>query len=216
MKYVKEICPKCGTAIEYTKKEKLIKSIVNSLTSILMVMGILFIIYLSLVGIGKPLNDMTNAQFRIMSRDKADEMRLIALDILEDEDCGANSVCYASRIYANVSKIKYVPSSLFEANGMYDPLYVYENGGDCKNTANMYVTMLNSVGIKADVDCSFEEKHCVSVVPFLINDDYMNKRFVVDLTIPMVVFLEDGEEVWEYYDIAEKNNSRILGWDYIN
>lgn len=207
MKKVKEICPKCKTAIEYSTKERVLKSIVSVLSSLLIAFGVIFLAYVSILGVEKPINDLVNADFYRMSSEQDDELRSIAIEVTEPCN-GDSSYCYAREIYQHVDDIRYVPSSQYNSGGMYDPIYVYENGGDCKNTANMYVSLLRSIGISAEVSCSVAHKHCISVVPYKIGGNYHNKSIVVDLTQPMAVMIYDGEDEWDYF----RNIERSLVW----
>lgn len=204
---MKEVCPKCKTAIQLTKKEAILHNIKNISISILCVMGMIFIVYLLLVGLESPANDIINYQYNKLSRNVDEELRLIAIDITKDCN-GNNAECYAKAIYENVSQIRYIPSSQYNLDGMYDPLYVYEYGADCKNTANMYVSLLKSVGIDAEVSCSAKAKHCISVVPHIAYSTFRGKSFVVDLTAPRVTVIYDGEDEWDYY----RSVGRTLEW----
>lgn len=203
VKAVKNICPKCKTAIEMTTWEKISLSIKNLFVGF----GFIFIVYLALVGVHNPINDIVNMRFESLAKGEDLEMRKLMLNIT---DCdGADSYCYAEQLYRNVSQIRYVPSSQYDADAMYSPLFVYEHGGDCKNTANMYIAFLRSVGILGEVDCAWQHSHCVAVVPYIKGARYRNEKIVVDLTIPIAVRLKHNEDVWDYWEIY---NNDTTGW----
>lgn len=197
MKVVKEICPNCNKAIEYKKGELIWRYISKFFISLLVTLGIFFILYIAIVGVQKPLNDIVNAKFEYMNRATDDDVRLLSLNITKECN-NANSMCYLAKLYRNVSDIRYVPSSLYDDDAMYDPLYVYENGGDCKNSANMIVAMMKSLGFEAEVSCKTSENHCISKIPYTINDKSTGYFFVVDLTIPKILWMNDGEDEWNY------------------
>lgn len=206
VKLVKNVCRCCGHAEELNWKEKLAHSLLNLFAGL----GIIFVFYLLVVGFHIPINNIVNARFELLAKGEDTMMREL---MLEMTDCdGSRSWCYAEQLYRNVSSIRYVPSSLYDDDAMYSPMTVYRNGGDCKNTANMYVSFLKSVGIQAHVDCSYEDAHCVAVVPRIYGMNYLNEKVVVDLTVPMAVQLYHHEDVWDYGRIAGYDDMRIL-WE---
>jgi len=197
MKTVKEVCPHCKKAIEYKKGELIWKHISRAIVSLLAMLGVIFILYISIVGTQKPINDVINAKFELMNRAVDDDIRLLSMNITS-ECTGANSMCYLAKLYRNVSGIRYIPSSLYDDDAMYDPMYVYHNGGDCKNTANMLVAMMKSLGFQVEVSCKSSENHCISKFPYTINGKSMGYFFVVDLTIPKILWMYEGEDEWDY------------------
>ena len=208
MRKVKHVCPKCQTAVEYRPGEKIFKEVSSAIISILAIFGLLFIIYISIMGFEQPIFDVMNAKYYRASLNYDDELRNLAINMTKECN-GDNSRCYAKAIYQNLSDIRYVPSSLYsDSAGLYDPLYVYENGGDCKNTANLYVALLKSVGISAKVSCNIEETHCISVVPYVWGGDYSGTNFAVDLTGPIASVFYDDEDEWDVYT----QEDRILSW----
>ena len=212
-KKVKNICMGCGMAIEYTRKEKILNTIGGTIISVLSTLGVFMVIYLSMVGIHKPANDFINARYMLMSDNSEDELRNITVDLVRG--CASDSFCGASRVYDNVSGIDYVLTSFYEKDGMYDALEVYEaQAGECRNVAMMYSSMLRTVGFDSYVDCSIDEEHCVSVVPYVVQGQYKRLKAVVDLTVPLVVILEDDEDVWDFMHIwaTGKNDYLMHYW----
>lgn len=209
MKIVKYICDKCGHSREFTRKEKIKNNIIKSVTTFFFVMGVFFVLYLLMVGINRPLNDVVNGRYNILNNKLDDEIRLLTIDITQDCD-NSDSFCYAREIYENVSDSRYVLASLNDLSGIYDPIYVYKNGGDCKSVSNMIVAMMRSVGFNGYVDCDYKESHCIAVIPYTKNNKYLGLKVVIDLTVPMYVILSDNQKNWDYMEIYKNGNNNFF------
>lgn len=78
---------------------------------------------------------------------------------------------------------------------MYDVMYVYNNGGDCKNTASLFVAMMGSLGFNGRVSCSIEFEHCVAIIPYTHSNEYA----MVDLANNHYDVIDNGINEWDYW-----------------
>ena len=191
MKTVKHVCKYCNRAEEYTKIELAFTTLYQIMLGLLCSIGTITVIYISIVGAGVTMEMMTNVMYAEQSSDEFDELKLLTLDITKLCD-GDNSACYTRELYNNVSGIRYVPSSATKP--IQSPLFTYAHGGDCKNSAYMFTSMLKTVGIPSRIACSVDEGHCISVVK------YGDKNIIVDLTSPQAVILDKDEDCWDYME----------------
>jgi len=197
MKYVKFVCPYCDKAIKYKKYEYFLQICLNIITPILMAFGIVFLIYYYIVGPTIIMDNLIGGFYKIENKKVDSELRLIAMNITKD--CSTDmSECFVEEMYKNISHIRYVPTSIYKQK--YDPLYVYKYGGDCKNTANMFVALLESVGINGKIRCSIKESHCISEFINKDGNKQLEGKFVVDLTIPIAVYMNRSDDVWNYLE----------------
>lgn len=212
---VKSICEKCGFAKEYTKREKIKLFIFKTIQNFVFYLGILFIIYISIVGITRPMNDISNFYFLSSAKSVETDLRHLTINITRD--CGgSNSFCHAKLLYENMSDFTYVLSSLNDYDGMYNPLEIYQTkSGDCKNFAMTYIAMLRTIGIDGYTDCNAKKNHCIAVVPFIESGQYKRAKAVIDLTAPIVVILDDFQDVWDYMEIYKNGTNDYLEylWD---
>lgn len=188
MKVVKCICPHCKKGIEYTTFERIINILKRSVGSVLVPLGIIFIIYIGLFGIQNVAEDFIGYSFTMSAIKQSDDIRFLAVNITENCD-GDNYNCLAKELFLNMSGIRYVPDSLITSK-TYSPLYVYENGDDCEGLSQMYVSFAESVGVPAEVSCNYN--HCVAIV----TGGY-NRRTVIDLTTPIAYRLFEDERFYE-------------------
>jgi hypothetical protein len=213
---VKYVCDKCGYGKKLTNLEKFKKGILKGIVTFFFSIGVLFIIYLLLVGINRPLNDVLNGRYNLLAKNLDEEIRLLTLNITKDCD-NSNSFCYANAIYNNVSNgSRYVLSSQNSLAGIYDPLYVYKHGGSCKDFSNMVVAFMRSVGFTAYSDCSFDKKHCIAVIPYTDNNQYLGLKVIIDLTGPLYVILTENQDNWDYMDIYESGSNQIFHKFWLN
>lgn len=194
MKSVKSVCPYCKKVDEYTKKELVLIGLRNTFLGAMVAAGFLFLLYLYIVTPQVALDRIISGDFNRMAAQQDDEVRALMLDITK-ECHGDDPYCYARALYYNVSSMRYVSPGVFKK--VHPPLYTYENGGDCKNGAYMYVAMLKSVGIYAEVVCSTEHRHCVSKVPFKYGG-----YVIVDLTAPKAVMMFSDDDPWNYLNVS--------------
>lgn len=198
---VKYRCNKCGYSKPYTTKDK----IYISINRILVFLGLAFLaVILATVLIIKQnpyytyVDGLTTYKFNLISKEYDTEMRSIAINMTRD--CYPDNVrCYVDKIYNNLSDIPYVPSSVH--NPIYPPTYVYENGGDCKNTAILTVSLLNSIGTEARVDCNQEQRHCVTIVPYKDDDGKHIYNILVDFAQQKYIYLPLNISVWDYMKV---------------
>jgi hypothetical protein len=104
----------------------------------------------------------------------------------------------ADQIVKNMPRIRYVLPSLAEP--IQDPIYTYEKGGDCKNSAILFSGMMMTLGYNSYPWCNLKYEHCVSKMVW--GDQYM----VVDLTSDDIFVFSKDVDYWEY---AFNNNSSI-------
>lgn len=194
---VKYICEQCGYARKYTKKEHALRILIEGIQSLLLALGMIAIIYTFFVTPTGIMNGIMDATMNKVGYEDRGELRTLTIEITK-KCSGWTARCYASELYKNVSQIRYVPVGYGDM--IYPPLEVYYQGGDCKNTANMYVQMLRSVGIKAEVKCSIEYKHCIAIVPNRAGDEELGGYFLIDLTRPVWKQKKDGDPIWEDYE----------------
>ena len=142
MKQVKYVCKYCNKAEEYTKIQSLGVVVFQTIVGMLCVFGCIFIIYISLTGLSGVTDMIANGQYAKQSYADFDEIQSLSYDAT----LGCSSVdtkCYIDKLYNDVSGIRYVPSS--DLKPIQSPLFTYNNGGDCKNTAFMFTYMLNTL-----------------------------------------------------------------------
>ena len=188
MRTIKAICPHCGMPIEFTRWEKIWNLIYGSIGPTLMALGLLFLFYGYMVGPNQIIEGLVEFKYKLENIHQDDELRLIALEITKN--CSTDrSECFIKSVFNNVSNIRYVPTSIYNAE--YEPIYVYKHGGDCKNTAEMVTALLGSVGIEGNVRCSIDESHCVSEFYETRSGRHMGGKFVIDLTISTMVYMNE-------------------------
>jgi len=191
MKTSKYICKRCGYAEPYNLREK----IGIHLITVLIVLGIFFAGYIIFIGPKTFMGQLGSAYFTRYAAMHDDEIRDITMEVTKHCDTSW-SYCYAEAVYKNLSIFRYVPVSLHKT--IYSPLKAYqEKAGDCKVLSTLYVAMLNSVGIRASVECSYDEMHCVAVVPNCIATSCGDTFWVVDLTKPSMEEHNRGSNIWK-------------------
>jgi len=204
MKTVKYVCPHCKRAVEYKRGEKIINFIYSSFGPVLMALGIFMLFYIWIAGTDTILEDVIQGFYNKENIKVDDQLRDIAINITKD--CSTDrSKCFIKTMYQNISQIRYVPTSINKDT--YDPLYVYHYGGDCKNTANMFVALLGSVGVRGKIKCSIKENHCISELYDTDGNERLGGKFVIDLTMPIAVYMNESEDAWNYLDY------KSLDWD---
>lgn len=188
MKIIKNICPHCEKAIELTKKELILYYIKNIFLTFFVMMGIIFVFFLSVNGLEHTAYQLSEIQYTRSAIKYHDQVRFLAVNITK-ECTGMDTLCLARELYYNMSGIRYIPDSRFFFDRTYHPLYVYEHGDDCEGLAQMYVAFAKSVGVNARVQCG--DRHCVAIV----TDKWLNeeKDIVVDLTMPLAYYLNENE-----------------------
>lgn len=193
MKVVKNVCKFCGKAEEFTWKEKILLQLKNIVFGFMTACSLAFIFLLIYLGPDFVMDTALNAGYYHNNMKQDDELRVLAMDITKECE-GSHVMCFSRELFDNVSQIRYVPTSKYRQ--LYDPLYVYEYGGDCKNTANMMVALHKSLGFTAFVECNHTAEHCVAIV----RDDFNDNFILIDLTIPLFTTIDDVQEVWELYE----------------
>ena len=199
---VKNRCSKCGHYEILSWKDHI--SLV--FTSVMTIIGV-FAVLLLLLGPRFAMNKMSlgvvdfaiSTEFTKFAEEHDDELRSIALN-LTSECQGDYPQCYAWSMYYSLRMLRYVPTSKYKL--LYHPIYVYENGGDCRNLAAMFTSMMHSIGFDSEVVCSVEKNHCVSKVPLKrTSEDTYNRFIIVDLTRVNISdgfrFYNKTEDFWD-------------------
>ena len=186
---IKTHCEKCGNVEKYTTKEKIMIGVRNFLVAL----GIV-IVLLSIVVGPKTVIESLSTSMMIAYSTNPNEHNTLREIVVNNTDCLPNDTfCYAHGVFMHINHLEYVPASIISP--VQNPLYTYKHGGDCKNTALLYSTMLRSVGINARMVCSIDYEHCVTKVPY--NRD---KYFIVDLTYNEEGFwvMDGNTKFWDY------------------
>jgi len=194
-------CPKCG----FEEERGTFNIIVMFLITILCVMGGFFFLELYVVGPLQVASNFAAAQYTTSAREYSVELRTIALNHTTYD--GSDSFEFAYDLMYNLPRIRYVPTNLFE--GMDDPNYTFEWGGDCKHSAILFTSLMMSSGFQATVDCA--KKHCVSIIPHRNSQESFDEYMVVDLTSDSIAIYDEGVDNWddntnptEYYTYGKK------------
>ena len=203
MKKVKHFCKNCGHAEKLRLRDYFMVLVDEWLTIIGGFCVLLFISIWILNGSNPALTlsgEVLSNDYTKFAKVYDDELREIAMNF--SSNCkGGNSECYVHSIYNKLSRLKYIPASRYKI--LYEPIYVLNNGGDCKNTASLFVGLLHSMGFDAEVDCNLDFNHCIAKVPIKeswANIDDFEFYHVIDLTIPNMRRVSKNKDVWEYYD----------------
>jgi len=168
------LCEKCGYAKKLSKTEIILRAVIGLLASF----GFCFVLLLSTIGFHGVADIYMSASLTDFAGENVNELRHIALNYTDYD--GSNSFGFAEDLFMNMPRIRYVRSSVFQQ--IYDPLETLEYGGDCKNSAVLFVGLMKSVGHDAWVECNLKELHCVTIVPHKINGKELNEYAVIDLT----------------------------------
>ena len=190
-------CKKCGHIEEPSKTETITNILANVFIHFFTIFGVVSISMFFMIGPNNLLGIFTESVYEEVNEPERDELRNLTMK-LTWVCSGDNSSCYSKELYYNTKHIRYVPNSFHKS--IFSPLYTYENGGDCDNLANMYVEMLNSVGIEAQISCSIKFHHCIAVVPYISNGNEYNKKFIVDLANDLYTTIKKDENEWELYN----------------
>lgn len=194
---VKYVCSNCEHAERFTKQERVVNWFKGFFVSLILLLGFVLLFFMV---VAKPIPVLTNLATSFMvdstvDADTHDLLRYNATRFIASCHRFADFDCYARQVYLAVNDTPYVQASLLSP--MQSPVETLKRGGDCKNTAIMYVSLLQSIGTPARVSCDFTRMHCVSVVPLSSNDSIY---YVVDLTFPALFQMNDSQEVWSYLD----------------
>lgn len=198
---IKYKCNKCGHEEKPTTIESIFGIINAVIMNFLAAVGIAAIVLFFIVGPNFMVTELTKNTYAPINRQEADDIRDLTIKLTKP--ChGDDSDCYSLELYNRLrEKVRYVPNSYHRA--IYSPLYTYHNGGDCDNLANMYVAMLNTVGIKSQLSCSLEHRHCIAIVPWISRGEKYDKKFAVDLANDFYIMIEYDEDEWNLFeDIA--------------
>ena len=193
MKIVKYKCKQCGYSEEFTNRQIWMRFIGRFFLTTIMALGIVLALYIVLVGPITAVGSITTSL--MMKYSDADDVH----DELRDmgttwtRNCEPfDQRCFTLHIFANLKHIPYTQASLISP--LQTPLETYRLGGDCKNTAILFTSIMTASGAKSVVVCSAAESHCVSAVP----EEEYGKFYVVDLTTPRVYEMELEWDVWDY------------------
>jgi len=133
--------------------------------------------------------------FTEFAKQHDDELRSVALD-LTSKCSGDYPYCYAASMYsALLEDVKYVPTSKHKI--LYEPLYVLNNGGDCKNTAVLFTSLMQSLGFDSQVSCNTSANHCLSKVPLKYSGSKEYDTFlIVDLAKMDFKTVNESADIW--------------------
>lgn len=202
MKTVKYSCEMCG----HSEKMKWHNFIIIFLKNILITIGLIFILYVGylyyyggMTSLGELRDNSISFGYTAFAVRHSKELRDIALELSYPCD-GGHSGCYAEAIHNNLVDLRYVPSERYRI--LYHPLYVLKNGGDCRNTASLYSSLMLSLGFDAWVDCDIDYQHCVSIVAINTNT---NKEYteiaLSDISNSFFIVIDKDLDFWaEYYE----------------
>lgn len=212
---VKYVCSHCNRVEYYTTFERICTFFILFFLATTSGIGVCAIVYVFHVGPDMIIQDLADTTFNNYVREHDMQLREYAIAATIKCD-GDNIICYAGELYENITPIRYVPTSKYQ--NLYEPEYVLEHGGDCKNTAMLYVAMLHSLGFRqAFVSSNMSENHAIAVIP-IDRKQYAREgkygsydKFVVDLTIPGMYFLTYNQSIWSYRDtISLYSDSKVI------
>lgn len=193
---IKYGCKKCGHIEPDTYTETIIKLLIG----MLIIFGMFFIGLIIYLGPTNFSMNVASAEFNMYALENVDEIRSIALEHTTYD--GDDSFEFAADLMENLPRIRYVPH--IEERGLFTPKIVYEQGGDCKNSATMFVAMMLSLGVDAYVECNAEYLHCVSIIPHKTSSYVGDRYMVVDLTVDVTATYYKNISHWENkYDYIE-------------
>lgn len=196
---VRKVCPRC----DYVERET-IWTLLNKFTVTLLVcLGFIFLMLLILLGpinfqhmvsdaIIDNLGDEVQQKLNTFAMQHTQELRNLTLDITTYD--GGDSLQMTLDLASHMKRIRYVFSSKYQM--LNEPMDTYNKGGDCKNSAALFVAMMQSVGYEATIDCSIKDSHCVARVPYTINSKDQGQYIIVDLTTDEVATYPTGVDHW--------------------
>lgn len=201
MQSVKYSCQKCG----HSEKPNLREKIGYFFREVFASLGVFFVLLIVTVSIFFGVNPALSFVDSIVSsgvdqfaKSHDDQLREAALNLTASCD-GADSFCYATELYNNLMTLRYVPPSKYKI--LYEPEYVLDNGGDCKNTASLTVALMGSLGFDAKVDCSAVHQHCIAVIPRkLAYEHEYSDKIIVDLAQQVFTVIPREQNPWDLYD----------------
>jgi len=201
MKKVKYRCIKCGYSELPTKKDNFVYLVVFFFFTLGFVLSSSFII---LYFFGENIitiiaENSVEEGFESFARANDYELREIALNFTSECDT-SGSYCRAYYIYLELEKLHFVLPSKYKI--LYYPQYTLDNGGDCKNLAILYYSLLNSVGIENEIICSYTYNHCINKVPitsFTVGEEW-SEYIIVDLANDEFIIANRTEDIWEAWE----------------
>ena len=132
-----------------------------------MSIGLILILYISIIGIEPFFLSMNNAHYTYVSIKEADSVREEAIKIIKD--CKPlDNICYTMALYNEFYNITYIPDRI-GGGSHYPPAYVHKWGDDCESLSQMYVSYAQSIGLDSRVECN--KTHCWAMV-YLSEQDF--------------------------------------------
>jgi len=191
-------CTKCRYVKRMTKKDLRKKLLIKVIRELFVVLGVAMLLLVIVAGPVSVVETATNRILTKNARVDTEELRRAAINATEKciDERSTNSYCYGYHIYKHLSNLRYVPASYFKP--ISSPSDVYDYGGDCKNMAFLFVSMMKSVGFEAVMECDWEEEHCIALVPRYVDYEREPGYAVVDLTIPGFYSMDTGSDPWTY------------------
>lgn len=136
--------------------------------------------------------------FTEFARQNDYQLRDVALNLTSKCGRGPHSECYARELFTGLRNIKYLPTSKYVV--LYDPIYVLDHGGDCRNTAALYTSLMHSIGFESTVVCDLDYNHCVSKVPLMTyGQTEYSKYLIADLSYTSLKVYNKSENFWKDY-----------------
>ena len=198
---IKSHCEKCNDVQVYSTKEKIKLAFSSIIKSTIVSFGLLFLFMLIMVGPKEIVNNI-GVSLYLSSESIVDTNELRWEAINATKPCGdglnVDSRCHAILLFSHLKYTRYVPASHYDV--LQEPSETYHCGGDCKHMSMMFVAMMKSLGFSAQVQCNYEEEHCIAVVPNYWNYESIGGFMVIDLTIPGIYEISDAHDIWDYQD----------------
>lgn len=179
---VKHICEKCKHIEHYS----IFGFIVHIIISVLAGFGIVMIAMLVYAGPSFFSTMLINVETFRYAELHATELRQIGLNLTTVD--GKDAFIVADQVAENIGRVRYVIPSPF--NQLQDPLYTKDNGGDCKNTAMLFSSIMLNLGYDARVDCDVSHRHCVTRIKS--GEYYM----IVDLAADFSYVFHNKDSFW--------------------
>ena len=176
---IKNFCKRCNYSETYTKKEKILRVIYVLISTFLMLLGIVLILYICQIGLQPFFNSFASAHYTYISIKEADSVREEAITIIKNCE-PLDQICYTQSLFNEFSNMKYIPDPLIIGGRHRPPSYVRNWSTDCDGLAQMFVSYAQSIGLNSRVVCS--STHCLAMV-YLSEQDF---NFKIDLTAPYI------------------------------
>lgn len=189
MRTIKYKCEKC----EHVEEHKWHELVGVLFGSLLISLGVLFVILLLVVGPFKFFDTFSTTMLTKNAGASTEELRHLALNYTTYD--GFDSLLFADDLMKNMPPMRYVLTSKGKTmNGVEETL---NYGGDCKHQSIVFAGMMLSVGYEAFVDCSNKHKHCVVKIPYQTFGEKKDWYLMVDPTADVMAIYNNSVNHWE-------------------